>query len=128
MALLIIGGIVTALWLLRAGLDDSYYIGTVSDHYDGGHFFNPGEPVGNTGLAALLKWRLAGGAADWPDQVAVTPAKPADRVEGDAMVVTVVGHATVLIQTAGLNILTMKMCDHSNSVPSARCFLMLSAM
>ena len=106
MAMLIIGGFVTALLLLRAGLDDSYYIGSVSDHYDGERFFNPGEKAANNGFGALLKWKLAGGAADWPDQLAVTPAKPAARVEGDAMVVTVVGHATLLVQTAGLNILT----------------------
>ena len=106
MALLVTGGIVTALLLLRAGLDDSYYIGSASDHYDGERFYNPGEPVPNNGVGALLKWKLAGGAADWPDQVPVTPAKPAERVDGDAMVVTAVGHATVLVQTAGLNILT----------------------
>ena len=106
MALLVTGGIVTALLLLRAGLDDRYYIGSVSNHYDGERFFNPGESVPNNGVGALLKWKLAGGAADWPDTVPVTPAIPAERVEGDAMVVTAVGHATMLVQTAGLNILT----------------------
>jgi L-ascorbate metabolism protein UlaG (beta-lactamase superfamily) len=38
--------------------------------------------------------------------VAVTPALPAARVDGGALVVTMVGHATVLVQTRGLNILT----------------------
>ena len=42
----------------------------------------------------------------WPTQVAITPSKPAARVEGQRIVVTWIGHATVLIQTQGLNILT----------------------
>jgi L-ascorbate metabolism protein UlaG (beta-lactamase superfamily) len=38
--------------------------------------------------------------------VAVTPSRPPARVEGERMLVTWIGHATVLVQTAGLNILT----------------------
>jgi len=41
----------------------------------------------------------------WPESVPVTPSVPPRRVAGDAMLVTWVGHATVLIQTQGLNIL-----------------------
>src|SRR5690606_37464364 len=33
-------------------------------------------------------------------------AKPAARVDGDGLRITMVGHATLLIQTAGINILT----------------------
>ncbi len=105
-ALLVVAGLCATLFLLRAGLDDRYYIGAASDHYDGQRFFNPGSDSGNRGALDMLKWKLANGAADWPESVPVTPAKPAARVDGDAMVVTVVGHATVLVQTAGLNILT----------------------
>jgi hypothetical protein len=42
----------------------------------------------------------------WPDRVAVRPSKPVARVEGEAMRVTWIGHATVLVQADGLNILT----------------------
>lgn len=87
-------------------LDDRYYIGPVSDHYDGERFFNPDHAATAKGLGAFLRWQLNGERAEWPEQVPVRPAKPAARVEGDAMVATVVGHAGVLVQTAALNILT----------------------
>ena len=83
-----------------------YYSGPVSDHFDGTRFFNPGgQPPG--GFGRFLRWRLQGGrAADWP-AAAPSPfagTKPAARV--DDLRVTMVGHATLLIQVAGVNILT----------------------
>ncbi|MFT7060177.1 MAG: L-ascorbate metabolism protein UlaG (beta-lactamase superfamily) [Pseudorhodobacter sp.] len=80
-----------------------YYSGPVSDHFDGKRFFNPGGQTPR-GFRDLLKWQLGGGRAQWPNAVPVAAAKPAARV--DDMTVTMVGHATMLIQTAGLNILT----------------------
>jgi L-ascorbate metabolism protein UlaG (beta-lactamase superfamily) len=44
--------------------------------------------------------------ARWPETVPVTPGRPPARVAGDALRITWVGHATALIQTQGLNILT----------------------
>lgn len=94
-------------------LDRIYYEGPASDHFDGERFFNPdGEdtaaPPGGGSRAGFLTRRLtgAGERGPWPDTVPVTPSKPAARVDGDAMVATWVGHATVLIQTNSLNILT----------------------
>lgn len=52
----------------------------------------------------MLRWKLAGGAAKWPPSVPVTPARPEPRVDG--LCVTMVGHASLLIQAAGVNILT----------------------
>ncbi|CDX25748.1 conserved hypothetical protein [Mesorhizobium sp. ORS 3324] len=84
-----------------------YYRGPASDHFDGGLFFNPGgKPPGR--LADLLRWQLSGGRSKWP---AAFPspyrqAKPDEKIEGAALRLTMVGHASLLIQTAGLNILT----------------------
>jgi L-ascorbate metabolism protein UlaG (beta-lactamase superfamily) len=81
-----------------------YYAGPPSDHFDGVRFFNPGQAGTDRSPAALLRWRMGGGRARWPSLVANGPAaKPAERVNG--LRITMVGHATVLIQTAGRNLL-----------------------
>jgi L-ascorbate metabolism protein UlaG (beta-lactamase superfamily) len=98
--------VLAVILILPRWLDDRYYIGPVSDHYDGERFFNPGAPSTTRGPGAFLRWQLAGNRAEWPAQLPVTPASPAPRVEGDHMIVTAVGHASLLVQTAGLNILT----------------------
>ena len=95
-------------------LDRIYYRGPPSDHFDGARFFNPdgdedtaSPPTG--GSRGGFFWNyLTGrdGRPAWPKTVAVEPSKPAARVAGEAMVVTWIGHATLLIQTQGLNILT----------------------
>jgi len=96
-------------------LDRIYYRGPNSGHFDGERFFNPDgdadtrSPGGQSGGRGNFLWRqLTGsdGRPAWPDTVFVVPARPAARVMGQRMVATWVGHATVLVQTAGLNILT----------------------
>ena len=82
-----------------------YYQGPPSDHFDGTRFFNPGQAVVDRGLADMLRWKIGGDApARWPATVAITPAVPDARVAG--LRITMVGHATLLIQVAGVNILT----------------------
>ena len=84
-----------------------YYSGPVTDHFDGTHFYNPdGVPPG--AFRDLLRWQFGGGRVAWPKQQPspFAPVRPAPRIDGDALRITMVGHATLLIQVAGLNILT----------------------
>lgn len=81
-----------------------YYSGPTSDHFDGTRFFNPGGEAPRGGLD-LLKWQFGGGRKKWPETVPV-PAKAVPQPAGQDLKITMVGHATMLIQTAGLNILT----------------------
>jgi len=84
-----------------------YYQGPVSDHFDGERFFDPhGAPP--RALRELLRWRFQRRAtrAKWP---AVAPSpyadRPPERVDGAALRIAYVGHASFLMQTAGRNIL-----------------------
>jgi L-ascorbate metabolism protein UlaG (beta-lactamase superfamily) len=84
-----------------------YYSGPVSPHFDGRRFFNPGgmEPGG---FGNLLRWQFEGGRSRWPAAWPQQPVfnVPDQRVDASALRVTMIGHATLLIQVAGLNILT----------------------
>jgi L-ascorbate metabolism protein UlaG (beta-lactamase superfamily) len=83
-----------------------YYHGPVSDHFNGERFFDAdGAPP--RGRWDLLRWRLHRGArAKWPSWAPSPYAdRPPARVDGGAWRISYVGHASFLIQTAGLNIL-----------------------
>jgi L-ascorbate metabolism protein UlaG (beta-lactamase superfamily) len=86
-----------------------YYQGPISDHFDGQRFFDPhgAPPRSRQELRRWMVdryWRRT--KATWP---ASAPSPYADhppaRVEGGGLRVCFVGHASWLIQTAGLNIL-----------------------
>ncbi|MAU46103.1 MAG: hypothetical protein CMP09_15045 [Yangia sp.] len=96
-----VGGLFAAC---ARGPRNPYYSGPVSDHFDGTRFFNPdGAPP--RGFRDLLRWRFGDKPDEWPATVPLqAQVRPAERV--DDLTVTMVGHATMLIQTAGLNILT----------------------
>jgi L-ascorbate metabolism protein UlaG (beta-lactamase superfamily) len=81
-----------------------YYSGPVSDHFDGKKFFIDGFTEEKSPLD-LLRWQTGRKKADWPIDAPAFADKPPQRVEGAALRVSYVGHATLLIQTHGLNIL-----------------------
>ena len=87
-------------------LDRIYYRGPASGHFDGERFFNPGAPRPRPVNPQRFANRWSGERSAWPERVTVRPSVPPRRVSGDAMLVTWIGHATVLVQTQGLNILT----------------------
>ncbi|MHB0951643.1 MAG: MBL fold metallo-hydrolase [Allorhizobium sp.] len=93
---------------MPAKRNNPYYAGPVSDHFDGTRFFNP-EGVEPGSMRDLIKWRTNGQRARWPKRVTSPHAAakpPRERVDGADLRVTMIGHATLLIQVAGLNILT----------------------
>lgn len=81
-----------------------HYKGPVTDHFDGVHFFDPdGSPPKTFG--DLMRWRFTGDKFKWPDR-APSPFSdtPPERVLS-GMRFSFVGHASWLVQVAGLNIL-----------------------
>jgi L-ascorbate metabolism protein UlaG (beta-lactamase superfamily) len=92
--------------LVRAARGNAYYSGPVSDHFDGRRFFNPGgfEPKGRLDF---FRWQLTEHRAAWPSSFPspFPPDQPPVSVEGDAMRIAYVGHASFLVQTRGINIL-----------------------
>jgi L-ascorbate metabolism protein UlaG (beta-lactamase superfamily) len=94
---------VPSLWLSRM----KTYSGPVSDHFDGERFFDPdGAPPKS--LAQVLRWQFDRGRAraNWPDWAPSSLADtPPALVDGGKVRLSFVGHASWLIQTAGLNIL-----------------------
>jgi L-ascorbate metabolism protein UlaG (beta-lactamase superfamily) len=86
-----------------------YYDGPVSDHFNGERFFDPdGAPP--SARPDLLRWMVdrtfRGTKAKWPAWAPSPFAdRPPPRVAGAGWRISYVGHASFLIQTAGLNIL-----------------------
>ncbi len=82
-----------------------YYDGPVSDHFDGVRFFDPhGSPPSS--LARLLQWMANRKTGHWPEwDPSPFRDHPPRRVDGPLWRLSFVGHASWLLQTAGLNIL-----------------------
>jgi L-ascorbate metabolism protein UlaG (beta-lactamase superfamily) len=100
-ALTVLGG---AAYAQAKTSRNPYYEGPLTDHFDGVRFSNP--PGGPTmrPITEFLKWQLGGGREDWPESYpSPFTDKPPARVEG--LRVALVGHASLLVQAAGLNIL-----------------------
>jgi L-ascorbate metabolism protein UlaG (beta-lactamase superfamily) len=94
---------VPVFWLSRM----KTYSGPVSDHFDGEHFFDP-DGVPPKPPTSILRWQFGSDRkrATWPDWAPSPYADtPPARIDGAKVRFAFVGHASWLIQTAGLNIL-----------------------
>ncbi len=81
-----------------------YYQGPETDHFDGVLFFHPGLRSSDKSLWELLKWRMNGKRTAWPEAVHAHSGIRFSTAVSDLRI-THVGHASLLIQVAGLNIL-----------------------
>jgi L-ascorbate metabolism protein UlaG (beta-lactamase superfamily) len=94
------------LALMLFSCTSTYYRGPLSDHFDGERFFNPGKPM-DKGFLQVLKWYATRQPQPWPEYSELPVIdKPPQRVMGNQLRISFVGHVTLLIQTQGLNILT----------------------
>lgn len=93
-----------AAWLLPRRAN-AYYQGPVSDHFDGERFFNPGGRSPK-GLHQVLRLYAL---EDWTKWPAAFPSphrdKPPPAVGGRSARLAFVGHASWLVQAAGINLL-----------------------
>ena len=81
-----------------------HWHGRKSDHFDGHRFHNQ-MPGTAPDAMTIVSWRWHRHQGAWPEFADAPPAPaPPQRVEG--LRVTLVNHATVLIQIAGFNVLT----------------------
>jgi L-ascorbate metabolism protein UlaG (beta-lactamase superfamily) len=76
----------------------------VTDHFDGVRFFSPNQSQ-DKGFGELLRWQLGGGRKDWPESFP-SPFQDKPPAEVVGLRTALIGHASFLIQVAGLNILT----------------------
>ena len=85
----------------------TYHEGPVSDHFDGIRFRDPhGAPP--KGALDMLRWLASGRGEKWPEWVPSPHAdRPPARVAGTAIRISFIGHASLLIQSGGVNLL----CD-----------------
>ncbi len=83
-----------------------YYQGPPSDHFDGTRFFLPRHTRSN-GFSGFLKWKFSGKKQKWPKNIENRHhAGPPQRHDAGDFSATFIGHATVLLQIDGLNIIT----------------------
>lgn len=78
----------------------------IKPHFDGKRFSYPGNPVLGSRWD-VLRWAVTRKPAKWPRDLSNPPPSPVIReVNNGELRVTFINHATVLIQSEGLNIIT----------------------
>lgn len=78
----------------------------IETHFDGRHYFNP-EAQQARGFSDVLRWqrtRRPEASPDWVDDV--VPSVPPAQSAAGRLQVTLINHATMLLQSPGWNILT----------------------
>ncbi|MEO1174043.1 MAG: MBL fold metallo-hydrolase, partial [Myxococcota bacterium] len=81
------------------------YRGPKSAHFDGERFQNL-VPKPDKSFWSVLKWQVTRDPPTWERLENASYPAPPERVHGDGLRITFINHASVLIQTSGLNILT----------------------
>src|SRR5215467_1692014 len=90
---------------LARGAMARYYDGPMSDHFDGTRFFDP-EGAQPRSVLDLIRWRLTGTRPHWPERwPSPYNDRPPAEVNDKSWRISFVGHASLLLQTAGLNLL-----------------------
>jgi L-ascorbate metabolism protein UlaG (beta-lactamase superfamily) len=78
---------------------------TQSDHFDGERFFDPGGARLRS-FREFLRWRLSREKPAWPEWISDDDPPLPDAPAPGQVAVTYIGHATLLLRFAGLNVLT----------------------
>ncbi len=81
-----------------------YHDAPPGDHFDGTRFFNPGQPATDRSLRRSCAGNSASAPRAGLRPVPIEQARPDPA--SDRLTITMVGHATLLIQAAGVNMLT----------------------
>ena len=102
----IIGGLVVTYFIVDRMFSVPGYHGPITDHFNGRTFENL-EPPKRKGFMNFLRWQLTSKRGHWNKWTDSQPGDlPPTRVNGKGLRVTFINHATVLLQTEGINILT----------------------
>jgi L-ascorbate metabolism protein UlaG (beta-lactamase superfamily) len=83
-----------------------YYEGPVSDHFDGTRFLDAEHGIPPKGTSEVLRWYVERKRAEWPAwNASPFDDRPPRRVDDRTWRISYVGHASLLLQLAGFNIL-----------------------
>ena len=92
--------------ILYFSLQNSYYHGPKSNHFDGKKFFDPQTQYPNNFLD-FLKWQFTRNKTAWPKKIDLQRQDiPPQRVLNNKIRISNIGHFSFLIQVDGINILT----------------------